>query len=237
MATLLSDVEFSDTNTGTTPSFTPTADALLVAIVIGTQGGSATQTFTDSAGLTWTNQTGASAWIGGYQKAVYFSTAPVGSSPSSMTATFTSAGSDFFGGNFVVLEVEDYDSVQGVVQTFSDSGGARSGAYTGTLGASTSAGNDLIGAAVVTSSTQALTAITPGTGYTQLLEYGNGDGQLVGQVQSIDTAQSSIDWANLTSSGFGGWVVGAIEVGVDSGGGGGPVIAPLAFMHLFGTLR
>jgi hypothetical protein len=105
MATLLSDVIVSDINSATTPSFTPTADALLVAIIMGTTGfGANTRTFTDSAGLTWTIED--NLFITGYAKTMTIGTAPVGSSPSSMTVTCTSAAADWFATALVVIEVK-----------------------------------------------------------------------------------------------------------------------------------
>jgi hypothetical protein len=209
---------------------------LLVAIIMGTTGfGANGRTFTDSAGLTWT--TDESLFITGYAKAMTIATAPVGSSPSSMTVTCTSAEAQWFSTALVVLEVEDYDSVAGVVQAQISGDDNTTGALSVSLTSTSTAGNELIAAVVTSDDTQSLDRIDTGTGYTQLYEYIDSDGAAHGHIQTISSAQSSVDWLQAESPSFGGWLVGAIEIGVDSGGGGGPVIAPLAFMHLFGTLR
>ncbi|MEE4301766.1 MAG: hypothetical protein V2J24_20175 [Pseudomonadales bacterium] len=226
MATLLADFDVFDVSSGTSASFTPTADALLVILIAGTSGTSGGVTITDNLGassLTYTEEAYEDA--GAYRARVAAVTAPVGSSPSSMQITATFTDNPFYT-MVAVIEVEDYDSAQGVVQAYSDTGDTNSGAYSGSLTSTTTAGNELVAAGTVISTDVA--DVAPGSGYTELLEYvaSPAANARVNAAQFTDVATSSVDWAALNSSGFGNWGVVAVEVGV-SAVGGGPDIAPL----------
>ncbi len=208
--TELTHKESTTTGNITTASFTPANGSLLVAIgtLLGAPnsgwGGSQdtddwlSQTITDSAGLTWTRRTGVSAddngdpnsWIA--ESVIW--TAPV-TTGVAMTVTFGETSTPGYAGERVgyVFQVTGHNagSPIGAVGT---SQGWNQASPAITLNAAPAAGSIVIGALATDNDSASASAISTGSGFTQLDER-QGQTWLASHVQSrTGSTSTSVPW-------------------------------------------
>jgi hypothetical protein len=213
---LIADGPFPDADVG---PFTPTANALLVAVCPSGDDGldALDPQITDTAGLTWTRRV--FDQMGGYQQQMSIWTAQVGESPSSMTVSVSNAES-LYGVRFTVYEVTGHDQANPIGLTAVD---IEPASPTLSLGGTTQANSLVLGVALTSNTTTA--GIVGGAGdYTDLLAPVQiaGGSNRVHQHQTATGAQTSVDWTTISWDTYGGAMLGAIEILAGAGGGGEP---------------
>ena len=214
-----------------TATFTPANSSRLVVVstALIPYGEAATHTThatISGGGLTWTRHKRAYySDSTGWTSAVYIWTAPVTTGASmAVTVTYSPSSSGEDGG--WGLDVFELPDSYAIIQTFEDGGGSGdvlSGSYDGDFSTAPSSGSYLIAATSINSNTLDGSAMTPGSGWTEVSEnvnaFYNSETQYV-----TGTTDTAVTWANLDPNINYSWAVGAIEIG-EAGGAHYEIIA------------
>ena len=207
-------------STATSAAFTPTANALMIVAITGTQNVTFTSrrmSVKSSAGynlseILFLHRRLAAS---GIYIAIYV--AKVGSSPPSQTITATwDANVQSIG--ISVCEITGHDLVQPVLSSFQDDGLAHGAvAYAGTWPTTPNTNNTIILIGAVDNNTPDATDITTGTGWTAITSAAFASDFVWTHWQyRTGSTSTSLAFNNLNDDGFS-WVVAGIEVQVDQG--------------------
>jgi hypothetical protein len=188
----------------TSSSFTPSNDSLLVVVMsqqVVTQGQS-NATISDTASLTWTKQDTGYINTAANEVLTVIWTAPVVTG-TSMTVTATAQGSTDSNIAMSIVEFTGYNTSSPVGFKNNGSGENRTGAYSLSLGGTTSAASYVVGGACTDDPTT-----TPGTGWTTMYDGTPNYVDIAHQYKS--GAMSTADWDAVTTT-FS-WAAVAIEI-------------------------
>ena len=201
-------------------TFTPSNNSRVVVVSTalvpyGEAGTHSIHATISGGGLTWTRHKRAyyydsSQWA----SAVYIWTAPVTTGASmAVTVTYSPSSSGFDGG--YGIDVFELPDSYAVIQTFEDGGGGGdvlSGSYDGDFSTAPSSGSYLIAATSINSNTLDGSAMTPGSGWTEVSENVNAFYNSNTQYDT-GTTDTAVTWANLDPNINYSWAVAAIEIG------------------------
>lgn len=224
-------IEDSGVNISVTyDAFTPSANSLLVVVFGGCNldgridlGGLTLS----GGGLTWTKQLQTGTFGGdGYAQTCEVWTAPVGASPPSVAlqiAGSIASGEDPCRLHVNAFDVTGYNTASPIGTTKIVNGdGSETGTYTLTLDAAPASDSIVIAFRFSTPNTATTTEATPGTGWTELYDFGTGTGGY-GDLQTqsrTGSTSTSVTWNDAVTAG--GYSVtsiqfGAIELNAASG--------------------
>lgn len=221
------------TGSYTTASFTPNNSSLLCVAAIG--GGASTSlanwapTIADSLGtLTWTQRISVTRTLTGWTYGTRIWTAPI-TTGASMTVTIDHGSEKIDALCVSVIDATGYDTSTPIGATAS-SNNIADGASSITLSASPASDSLVIAWLDVEMNTSGH-ATTPGTGWTELQDFGNATtlGYLQSQERTGSTS-TTVAWGDThTGAGsFFGASGGALEIKAAAGGGGGTTVKTLA---------
>ena len=218
----------------TSPSFTPTANALLIVVANHTIKTPADRTgdvtITNSAGLTFTKLT-AKTWAPiGYTGNMNVWYCVVGGSPSSMTVTVAQATVDTsYGSSIDIFDYTGFDtgSPFGVTESFNRGTGypnftTGDGSWSVTLSTAPASTSEVVACLLVDG--VGSTTVSAGSGWTEIADPGSVEAQQI-QVRSGSTS-TNVAWVDTCDNAAGAYVNLAIvfEVKEASGGGGGSAV-------------
>jgi hypothetical protein len=219
--TIVASTSFDDAfvTTITSPSFTPTANSLLIAVGSGAVGSGARTLVSASS-----THTGSGSWTPLYANGVHnfsivtgLAYAKMGASPGAGTVTMTFDG-NIVGKKIVVYEITGHDTATPVIQSATITGGGVS-SRTVTLGASPAADSLVFG--VIAAFYASGISITPGSGFSELNDAAQGTGGtsiILQQQYDQDSADTTCDWTGLAST----TNCAAVAIEIAAAGGGSP---------------
>lgn len=204
----------------TTSSFTPSSDSLLVAFISlsDVDGGSALSV--TGGTLTWTKQTDQADGAG---SGLFIYTAPVVTSPGSMTVTVDASPAAGIGAFIIVVEVSGVSPT--IVQAVDGNGNGG----TPSLALSQAMNTNNLGLFVVLPQSNPANA-TPPSGWTELSDVGHASPAYGMEVSYINTG-STVSTVTLGSSVTSTWAVAFLELQPGTMGSA-PVLNPAFFMFL-----
>lgn len=205
---VLTDLDSTGEGVLTSGSFTPDDSSLLVVLFSAWEETQTGSTISDSAGLTWTKQVEVLNF--GYGKLASVFTAEV-TTGVSMTVTI-GGGTDNGAEMIQVVGLTGYDTATPVGLTASEGviNSAQTGAYTLSMGGTTSSDGIVIGMVNIVGSVD---DIDTGTGWTQLNEYAAESATQASHTQYFEGAKANFELDQLEgNSGYQSFSAIAIEI-------------------------
>lgn len=191
------------TGSFTTASFTPPNNSLLVAFIHGMddnqgQDIEACLTISDSETLSWTSRI-SGGQVGGYSEGFRVWTAPV-TTGTSMTVTADCGAVNMWGYAVDVFAYTNYDTTSPIGATATDDTTLPTdGAQSITLSASPATTSEVL--AVLSSESDGTQTVTPGTGWTEIVENRINNATNMQQIQYRNNSTStSVSWNDIQTS-------------------------------------